>query len=196
MVRITARGTIAASFTTQFLAHAAEPRIRRPLRYCSCRQPEMFELSHPWWSLLLRAAIVYIAFMVMVRLSGKRTVGEFTPFDLLVVVLIGVSAQGGLTGGDQSVAGTLLVAIALLALNYAVGFVSARSRRFDTLTEGEPVILMHKGQVFEKHRLRNNIAVSDIDEAIRRAGLPGRHEVLLAVLETDGEITVLPRDRQ
>jgi uncharacterized membrane protein YcaP (DUF421 family) len=65
----------------------------------------VFQLSEPWWELLARGAIVYLALMVLVRLSGKRTVGEFTPFDLVVVVLLGESAQGALTGGEESVPG-------------------------------------------------------------------------------------------
>ena len=156
----------------------------------------MFELSQPWWTFVVRASIVYVGFMALVRLSGKRTVGEFTPFDLLVVVLIGESAQGGLTGGDESTLSSLLAAATLIALNFAVGWLSARSKKFDAVAEGEPVILLHNGRMREEHRRKNNIPESDVDEAIRRAGLARRDEVRLAVLETDGEITIVPRRAQ
>jgi uncharacterized membrane protein YcaP (DUF421 family) len=63
----------------------------------------MFSLSLPWWEFMARGAIVYVCILFLVRLSGKRTVGEFTPFDLVVVILIGESTQGAMTGGDESV---------------------------------------------------------------------------------------------
>jgi uncharacterized membrane protein YcaP (DUF421 family) len=152
----------------------------------------VFEPSEPWWELLLRGATVYVVLLALVRLSGKRTVGEFTPFDLVVVVLIGESAQGALVGSDQSVSGGLLVAGTLVALNYVVGFVSARSKRFDKLVEGEAVILLRRGVLQQGALRRNNVPESDVDEAIRGAGLASRADVDLAVLETDGEITVVP----
>ena len=153
----------------------------------------MFELSEPWWTFPLRALIVYVGFMLLVRLSGKRTVGEFTPFDLLVVILVGESAQGGLTGGDESALGSLLVAGTLVGLNFLCGFLSARSEFFANLSEGKAVILVRNGEVRTKALRKNNIAESDLDEAIRRAGFSAASEVRLAMLETDGEITVVPR---
>src|SRR5688500_6980674 len=98
----------------------------------------MFTFDEPWWQLIARAVIVYIVLMILVRLSGKRTVGEFTPFDLVVVLLIAEASQGALTGGDNSIPGGLVLAATLIAINYGVGFVSARSQRFDALVEGEP----------------------------------------------------------
>ena len=159
----------------------------------------MFELSEPWWAFLIRGAIVYFALLILIRLSGKRTVGEFTPFDLVVVVLIGESAQGALTGSDESIGGGLLVASTLVALNYLVGFATTRSPAIDRLVVGEPVILVRRGALQDRALRRNNIPESDLDEAMRRAGLRTRADVDLAVLETDGEITIVPArpaDRQ
>ncbi len=152
----------------------------------------MFELSVPWWSLLARGAIVYVALMVLLRLSGKRTVGEFTPFDLVVVVLLGEAAQGSLTGGDESLLGGLIVAATLIGLNYAVGFGTARSATFDKLVEGEAVLLVRNGQVHHRALKRNNIPETDLEEAVRRAGHATMDKVELAMLESSGEITVVP----
>ncbi len=88
----------------------------------------MFDFGEPWWQLVARAVIVYIVLMVLARLSGKRTVGEFTPFDLVVVLLISEATQGALTGSDHSVPGGLLLAATLIGVNYGVGFASARSK--------------------------------------------------------------------
>jgi uncharacterized membrane protein YcaP (DUF421 family) len=153
----------------------------------------MFELTLPWWEFVLRGAIVYVALMILVRLSGKRTVGEFTAFDLVVVILLGESVQGGITGGDQSVLSGLIVATTLIAINYSLGYISARSSRFDKLVEGEPVVLVRHGEARRQALRTNNIPESDLKEAIRKAGLTEIGQVDLAMLEVDGEITVVPR---
>ena len=62
----------------------------------------LFELELPWWELVLRGAAVYVAMLVLVRLSGKRTVGEFTPFDLVLVVLLGESVGGALIASNHA----------------------------------------------------------------------------------------------
>ena len=154
----------------------------------------MFDFAIPWWQFVLRAAAVYVVLMVLIRASGKRSVGEFTPFDMVVVILLAESVQGSLNAGDESLGGGLLIATTLVALNWLVGFVSARSPAFDRLTEGEPVVLLRDGRALMRALRRNNIPETDLDEAIRRAGLPDRSRVAWAVLETDGKITVIALD--
>jgi len=89
----------------------------------------MFDLAMPWWAFVLRACIVYFILLALIRASGKRTMGQFTPFDMLLVVLLGNAVQNALLGQDTSVGGGLLLATTLLALNWLVGLVSARSAR-------------------------------------------------------------------
>ena len=88
---------------------------------------EMLHLAMPWWLFMLRACVVYFVLLAMIRASGKRTMGQFTPFDMLLVVLLGNAVQNALLGEDTSVAGGLLLAVTLISLNWIVGFVSARS---------------------------------------------------------------------
>ncbi|MDC8014403.1 DUF421 domain-containing protein [Tahibacter soli] len=156
----------------------------------------MFSLSLPWWEFMARGAIVYVCILFLVRLSGKRTVGEFTPFDLVVVILIGESTQGAMTGGDESVLGAPIVAATLIALNMALGFLSARSKTVDRLLEGEPVLLVREGTVLQRALRANNLPPSDLEEAVRKAGLSSVEDVALGVLETNGEITIVPKTRQ
>lgn len=156
----------------------------------------MFSLSQPWWEFVVRGALIYVVILFLVRLSGKRTVGEFTPFDLVVVILIGESTQGALTGGDESVLGAPLVAATLIALNQLLGYLSARSNTVDRLLEGEPVLLVRNGRVLHKALRANNLPVSDLEESVRKQGLASMDEVALAMLETNGEITVVPRHHE
>jgi uncharacterized membrane protein YcaP (DUF421 family) len=156
----------------------------------------MFEIGTPVAELILRAAIVYLVLLALVRISGKRTVGEFTPFDLLVVILLGESAQAGLSGKETSLWGTIVPAATLVALNLLAAMASARSRAALTLLEGEPVLLARRGKLFEKALRSNHVPRNDLDEAIRKANLGSLDEVELAMLETSGDITIVPKDRK
>jgi uncharacterized membrane protein YcaP (DUF421 family) len=136
-------------------------------RHGPCTQSHMFDLSLAWWHFPVRAAIVYVALLVLIRCSGKRTVGEFTPFDLVVVILLSESLQGGITGGDTSILGGLLAATTLIVLNYLLGRASARSPWVDRLVEGSPVVLIDDGRMLVAAARRNNIPESALLEAIR-----------------------------
>lgn len=153
----------------------------------------MFSSTVTVWEFVARAALVYVTIMILVRLSGKRTVGEFTPFDLVVVILIGESTQGALTGGDESIVGAVVVSATLIALNYMVGFITTRSKLADTIVEGEAVLLIRDGRVLVDALRRNNLPDSDLDEALRAEGVGDRSEVRRAYLETDGTISVIRR---
>jgi uncharacterized membrane protein YcaP (DUF421 family) len=150
-------------------------------------------LSMPWWQLVLRAVIVYVVLLVMVRLSGKRTVGQFTPFDLILIVLLGNAVQNSLVGEDKSLLGGLILAGTLIGLNGLTGWITARSRRLDRWIEGSPVLLVRDGEVFDSVLRRQQVSLADLKQALRQADCDEMGEVALAVLETNGHISVVKR---
>lgn len=152
----------------------------------------MFSPSLPWWEFPARAALVYAALLVMVRLSGKRTVGQFTPFDLLVVMLLSESVSNALGGGDDSVAGGLMAAASLIVLNGLVAIASARSRRVERLVEGDAVLIGRDGRLYDEVLRRHRVGAGDIARALREADCEV-HELRLAFLEADGSISVQKR---
>ena len=152
---------------------------------------EMFGLAMPWWAFVLRACIVYFILLALIRASGKRTMGQFTPFDMLLVVLLGNAVQNALLGEDTSVAGGLLLAATLITLNWVVGFVSARSQKVEAMIEGSPVLLACNGEIYREVLRRELISRADFDKAMREAGCLDIDQVKLAVLETNGHITVV-----
>lgn len=156
---------------------------------------DLFELAIPWWEFVLRAVVVYAVLLAMLRLSGKRTAGQFTPFDLLVIVLLGTAVQNSLISDDVSLLGGLILAATLVTCNWLVGFVTARSTRLDRVVEGSPVMLARDGELFEGVVRRQNISRSDVEEALRDNGLADLSEAALVTLEVDGTITVVPRQR-
>lgn len=153
----------------------------------------MFDSDLPWWEFVVRASAVYAVLLVMVRLSGKRTVGQFTPFDLLVVLLLGEAAGSSLTGQDQSLIGGLLSAGTLIALNAVVANLTARSRRLEGLFDGTPVVLGRNGEIYQAVLRREHVGTADFEKALREADCE-LAEVKLALLEPDGSITVLKRE--
>lgn len=153
----------------------------------------MFSLSTPFWELLARAGLIYFSLLILVRLSGKRTIGQFSPFDVIVMLLLAEAAAGGLTGGDQSVGGALVIVSTLIGLNYAMAFLSTRNRRVETLMEGAPVVLVNHGELVPGVLKRENLPAGELDQAMRGAGIRRREDVQLAILEPDGKISFFRR---
>jgi uncharacterized membrane protein YcaP (DUF421 family) len=150
----------------------------------------MFNLELPWWEYMARGLAIYVALLVMMRLSGKRTIGQFTPFDLLVIMLLSEAVSPGLTGGDDSVAGGLIVVVTLVVLNLAIAFVTARNDKAAELIEGSAVLIGRDGRIFQHVIKRNHVAESDVEQALREADCP-REKMKYAFLEADGKITIL-----
>ena len=152
----------------------------------------MFDMSLPWWEFIVRGVMVYCVLLLLVRVSGKRTVGQFTPFDLLVVMLLSESVSNSLSGGDDSVSGGLLIACTLIALNIGIGYLSSRSQKLATLIDGECVLLGRDGHIFKDVLKRARIAQNDVEQALREADV----ELVKAKCifqEADGKITVLEK---
>jgi uncharacterized membrane protein YcaP (DUF421 family) len=152
----------------------------------------MFELHVAWWELLARAGLIYFALFLMVRLSGKRTVGQFTPFDLLVVMLLSEAVSNGLSGGEDSVTGAWIVAAALIVMNGLLGFISSRSKRLERLLEGSPVLIGREGVWFPDVMRRHRLGEADVQKALREADC-SLGDLKLAILETDGHISIIKR---
>lgn len=156
---------------------------------------EVFELTLPWYEIVVRGTLVYLVLLVLLRLSGKRTVGQFTPFDLLVLVLLGDAVQGAMIADDRSVTGGVILVATLLFLNWLAGFISARSRSVDQLLEGNPVLLVREGTLYENALRRSNLTHAELKESMRKHGCTRMEDVRLAVLETDGQISIVPADQ-
>ncbi|KQW91470.1 hypothetical protein ASC94_16915 [Massilia sp. Root418] len=152
----------------------------------------MFEMELPWWELVARGAIIYAVLLVMVRVAGKRTVGQFTPFDLLVVMLLSESVSNALSGGDESIPGGLLIAATLIGLNIVIAFLTSRSRKAAELIDGTPVLLGRDGKIFNEVVKKNRVAEGDVEQAMREQDCD-LGEMQCAFLEADGKITILKK---
>jgi uncharacterized membrane protein YcaP (DUF421 family) len=130
--------------------------------------------------------------MLMVRLSGKRTVGQFTPFDLVVVMLLAEAVTAALTGGDESLVGGLIAAATLIALNIATAWLSTRSRRVDQVLGGTPTLIGRDGKIYKDVLMRERVPEPDVEMALRAADCQ-IEDMRCAFLEADGNISILKR---
>jgi len=154
----------------------------------------MFPGAHVLLGIALRTATIYAVVLVGVRLSGKREVGQMTPFDLTLLLLLSNSVQNAMTGPDTSLAGGVIAAATLLVVNFLVGKVSGSNRRFRKLVEGQPSLLVHDGKVITDHMAKERVSMDELQRALREHGINSCGDVALAVLEVDGSISCLKYD--
>jgi len=149
----------------------------------------MFDMDLPWWEFIVRGAAVYLVLLLMVRLSGRRTIGQLTPFDLLVVMLLSEAVSNSLSGGDDSLSGGLIIAATLIVLNTGVAMLSAYSKRASSVLDGTAVLIGRNGEFFDKEVRRCRITETDLAQALRTADCE-RADMQTAFLEADGVITI------
>jgi len=144
--------------------------------------------------IVVRSAVVYLFLLVVLRLMGKRQVGQLAPFDLVLVLVLSNSVQNAMNGGDNSVLGGLVSAGTLFALNSGVALLTARSKRAEALIEGHPVMLIHNGKLYNTALHKAKITHHELNSALRQAGCACVDDVRYAVLENNGAISVIARE--
>ncbi len=154
----------------------------------------MVPSAHVLLEVALRTAVVYVVVLAGVRLSGKREVGQMTPFDLTLLLLISNAVQNAMTGPDTSLLGGVVAASTLLLLNYLIAEISGGNRRFRKFVQGQPSLLVHDGEVIASHMAKEHVSMDELHRALREHGISSCKDVALAVLEVDGSISCLKYD--
>ena len=108
----------------------------------------MAHLSIPIWEFVFRGAVVYIFLLVLLRLTGKRQVGQLATFDLVLLLILSNAVQNSMNGGDNSLIGGLISALTLIALNHLVGAATSSSKAIEMFVEGRPQVLVHNGRIY------------------------------------------------
>jgi uncharacterized membrane protein YcaP (DUF421 family) len=149
---------------------------------------------HAVLEIVLRTTVIYVLVLLGIRLTGKREVGQMTPFDLTLLLLLSNSVQNAMTGPDTSLVGGIVAALVLLVMNYLLAEVSGVNRRFRRFIQGSPTLLIHNGEVVTAHAAKEHVSMDEIQRALREHGVSSPKEVALAVLEVDGSISILKYD--
>ena len=153
----------------------------------------MWQLTVPWSELVLRAVIVYIFLLVLLRFTGKRQVCQLSSFDLVLLLVLSNAVQNAMNGGDDSVLAGIILASVLVLLNSLVGLATYKSKKLEALMEGRPLILIHNGKLFTDVMERERLTRHELNAALRAASCASVEEVHWAILETNGHITVQQR---
>ncbi len=149
---------------------------------------------HTLIEIVIRTSCIYLLVLAGVRITGKREVGQMTPFDLTLLLLLSNAVQNAMTGTDTSLAGGAVAALTLLLLNYAIAELSGANRRFRKLVQGSPSLLIHDGQLVMPHLAKEHVTVDEVQRACREHGISCVSDVALGVLEVDGSISLLKYD--
>lgn len=153
----------------------------------------MLGFGVPPWELVLRSGLIYLALLVSLRLFGKREVGQFTLYDLVLVLLVANAVQPAITGPDNSVGGGLVIIVALVLLNFVVGRLD-RFGLFHRLLQPEPTIVVRDGRYLTGNMRREGVGREEVETAIREHGLEDVSQVQMGVLEPDGTISIVGAD--
>lgn len=156
----------------------------------------MWSLAVPWWELVVRSVVVYLALLAVLRIFGKREVGQFTLFDLVVILLVANAVQPAMTGPDFSLLGGLIIIATLMVMDRAIAVARARIRFVRGLLESQPTVIARDGQWIKKAMEQEDVTIEDAEMALREHGFSSIREVEVAVLEADGSISVVPRDKR
>lgn len=151
-------------------------------------------MSVPWYEILLRTVVVYLTVLVLLRVAGKRELGQMTPFDLVVILVIANAVQNAMTGGDNSLVGGMLAAATLTVVNIAVGRWGARVPLFRRLVASQPRLLLRDGKPIKKALDEERVDIEELEMAAREHGIAELAGVAAAVLEEDGSISIIPKE--
>lgn len=141
--------------------------------------------------IVIRATLIFFFVWFLTRVLGKRTLGQLSAFELVLLIMLGDLIQGGVTQDDTSLTGALLAVSALAFWVFAFSFLSWRFTRAETVIQGIPAVLINDGEVIEENMRIERMPYSDLWEAARQQGIGDLDEVKLAVLETNGLVSFI-----
>ena len=144
-------------------------------------------------SVVFRALLVYVLLFIILRMAGKRTLGEMTAFDLVLLLIISEAVQNALLNGDHSITGSMLVVLTLVFTDVMVSLGTNQYRFFDSVINGIPLIILENGKPLRDRMKKARLQEDDILEAARKTQGLERLELLkYSVLEKDGSISIIP----
>jgi uncharacterized membrane protein YcaP (DUF421 family) len=143
--------------------------------------------------IVIRAAIAFLFIFLLTRILGRRELNSLEPFDLILLVMMGDLVQQGVTQNDFSVTGLLLAGGTVGMMTVIFSFLSFRFARLRPLLDGEPVILVENGRVIEKNLRRERLTVGEVAAEARIQQIASIDDIRWAVLETNGQISFIPK---
>lgn len=142
-----------------------------------------------------RPFVIYIFLLILFRIMGKRGLAEITTFDFVLLLIIGEATQQALLGDDFSVTNALLVIVTLISMDIGLSLLKQKSKTLERWLDGLPLVIVQDGQMLKERTEKARVDEADVLEAARRLqGVERMDQIKYAVLETDGGITVIPKE--
>jgi uncharacterized membrane protein YcaP (DUF421 family) len=145
----------------------------------------------PYLIIAGKSVAVYIFIIFAIRLFGKKELAQLSVIDLVFILLISNSVQNAMVGNDSSLQGGLVAALGLFICNYFFKLIMRRSKKISKIVQGEKIILIHEGEVLKKGLKEAMMSMDELERAIREHGVESVDKVDLAVMEVDGNVSVL-----
>ena len=145
--------------------------------------------------LVFRTAAIFIFILFVTRVTGRRELNSLEPYDIIVLVVLGDLVQQGVTQSDNSITGAVIVISTIMVLSVFTGWIGFRYRKAREVIEGEPLIVVDDGQPVMRNLRRERITVEEVEAEARIQQLGSLDDVRWAVLETDGQISFVPKSQ-
>ena len=150
----------------------------------------LWQLSAPFWQFVFRGAIVYLAVLFLLRIGGKRQIGQMGAAEFVSILLISNAVQNSMNGGDNSITAGLILATVLVVLSEVVAYLSFKSKKVEQLIQGRPTLLIHKGRILHEKMDQGLLNMHDLKTLLRRQGIHDVAEVYEAILESNGSLSI------
>jgi uncharacterized membrane protein YcaP (DUF421 family) len=150
---------------------------------------------NPYFDIIIRSASVYLFMLIALRIFGKKELSQLNTADVILILLISNSVQNAMVGSNISLLGGLAAASVLFAINFILKKLMYKSRWFSDFMQEKPEILIHDGKLDFKTLSKLNITSDELQEAMREHGVEHFTEVKLAMLEIDGNISIISGEK-
>ena len=141
----------------------------------------------------LRATVLFAFLVLVTRVIGRRELSSLSPFDLILLIVLGDAVQQGLTQDDYSVTGAVIAVSTIAAIQVLISYVSFRSRRARHVLEGEPIVIVQGGKLLERNMKRERLTLDEVAEAMRKQQIATVDEVEWGILESDGTMSFIQK---
>ncbi len=157
-------------------------------------QIDLSFLHNAYLEIVVRALAVYVFMIIAIRIFGKKELAQLSVIDLVFILLISNAVQNAMVGPDTSLSGGLVAAGSLFAANYTLKRILYRNKKISNLLQGEAMTLIYKGDINEANCKQAEITMEELEAAVREHGAKDIAHVDLAMLEVDGNISVISDD--
>jgi uncharacterized membrane protein YcaP (DUF421 family) len=151
----------------------------------------MTHMSVPWIEFVIRALGVYLFILLLLRLSGKRQLGQMSTTEFVALLLISNAVQNAMNAGDNSLTGGFILAAVLVFLSWLGSVFTFKSKTCRKILEGTPTLLIHQGKIISKNLAQELLTPTDLKILLRKQGVHSFSEVASGVLESDGSLSLL-----